>query len=100
MRRPHSSLLGRGRCQITSSLVQLSTGRAESIPALAESEGVTSNDISRVLQLVFLKPSIIESILDGKQPIEMTAHTLKRAGELPLLWGEQEMRLGIARTGS
>jgi DNA invertase Pin-like site-specific DNA recombinase len=73
----------------------LSTGKARSIPELAKAERVTPNDISRILQLALLSPAIVERILAGTQPADMTAHALKRAGELPLLWLDQEMQLNF-----
>ena len=74
----------------------LSKGKAKSIPELAKKEGVTPNDISRILHLAFLKPSIVERILAGTQPTELTAQMLKRVGELPIDWQDQEARLGFA----
>jgi hypothetical protein len=37
----------------------------------------------------FLAPDLVERILEGNQPMALTAERLKRTGELPLLWDEQ-----------
>ena len=53
-------------------------------------------DISRVLPLAFLAPDIVEAILDGRQPPELTAARLKRMRNLPLDWQQQRRYLGFA----
>ena len=59
------------------------------LSAIARRAGTNVGDVSRSLQLAFLAPDLVEAILDGTQPVALTAERLKRAGELPLLWGEQ-----------
>jgi hypothetical protein len=41
------------------------------------------------LPLAFLAPDIVEAILKGRQPIELTAARLMRIRDLPLSWAEQ-----------
>jgi hypothetical protein len=60
---------------------------------IADREGVHVGDVSRSLQLAFLAPDLAEGILDGTQPLALTAERLKRIGELPLLWEEQRALL-------
>lgn len=52
---------------------------------IAERQGIDPGDVSRMLQLAFLAPKLVESILDGTQPANLTATRLKRIGDLPLL---------------
>ena len=66
-----------------------------SLSAIARRAGANVGDVSRSLQLAFLAPDLVEAILDGTQPVALTAERLKRAGELPLLWDEQRARLGV-----
>ena len=66
-----------------------------SLSAIARRAGANVGDVSRSLQLAFLAPDLVEAILDGTQPIALTAERLKRAGELPLLWDEQRAMLGV-----
>jgi hypothetical protein len=48
------------------------------------------------LPLAFLAPDIVEAILEGRQPIELTAARMMRIRDLPLSWAEQRQRLGFA----
>jgi len=43
-----------------------------------------------------LPPDIVEAILDGRQPFELTASRLKRIRDLPISWAEQRQLLGFA----
>ncbi len=46
--------------------------------------------------LGLLAPDIVEAILAGRQPIELTAKRLKRIRDLPVSWAEQRRVLGFA----
>ena len=71
-------------------------GRAESVAAIAEREGVLPNYVRRLIRLAFLAPKIVEAIAAGQQPPELTAKALTERIELPLLWTEQEQAVGIS----
>jgi hypothetical protein len=43
-----------------------------------------------------LAPDIVEAILAGRQPIELTAKQLKRIRDFPVSWAEQRRVLGFA----
>ena len=73
----------------------LLTGQVESVAALARREGVLPNYVRRLTRLAFLSPKIVEAIVTGHQPPELTAKALTERIELPLLWSEQERALGI-----
>jgi hypothetical protein len=60
-----------------------------SLGDLAGREDADLGDLSRSLQLAFLAPDIVERILDGNQPVALTAQQLKRIGDLPLDWDTQ-----------
>jgi hypothetical protein len=49
--------------------------------------------VARVLQLAFLAPAIVDAILDGSNPIEMTAQQLITLPEVPPSWASQELPL-------
>jgi site-specific DNA recombinase len=74
----------------------LKTGTAASVHDLAKRDGADPGDVSRVLPLAFLAPDIVEAILDGRQPTELTAARLKRMRDLPLDWAQQRRHLGFA----
>ena len=62
---------------------------------LAKIENEDRNEISRILPLAFLAPNIVESILSGTQPVDLTALHLKRLSNLPSNWSQQRQELGF-----
>ena len=60
-----------------------------SIQGIAYRDGIDASDVGRSIQLAFLAPDIVETILAGRQPVELTAKRLKRIGALPLEWDRQ-----------
>jgi hypothetical protein len=60
-----------------------------SVSDIARRDNADVGDVSRSLQYAFLAPDLVERILEGNQPMALTAERLKRTGELPLLWDEQ-----------
>ncbi|MFO1090602.1 MAG: recombinase family protein [Hyphomicrobiales bacterium] len=66
----------------------LTTGKIESLEALAGSGGILASEVSRILPLAFLAPDVTEAILLGRQPIDLTAERLKRT-PIPILWHDQ-----------
>ncbi len=73
---------------------ELRTGVASSVGDLVTRHGVDQGDVSRCLPLAYLAPDIVEAILQGRQPVELTVLRLKRIG-LPLSWAEQRRLLGF-----
>lgn len=63
----------------------LVSGRAASVSEIARREGLTPRYVSRLLELAFLPPRLVEAILAGTQPVDMTAEALTR-GERGLVW--------------
>jgi site-specific DNA recombinase len=72
----------------------LATGKHRSLEDLAKANQTDVRYAARHLPLAFLAPRIVRAILDGTQPVELTAWDLLNTIELPLLWTEQERRLG------
>jgi hypothetical protein len=58
--------------------------------------GKDPGEISRTLPLAFLAPDIVEAILEGKQPIDLTPFRLTRSESFPHRWGDQRRTLGFA----
>jgi hypothetical protein len=77
---------------------RLCSGEAGSIRDLAASKGVSGSHVRRVLRLAFLAPDIVEAILDGRQPVELTAKRLLLREDLPLDWLAQRHQLGFVPT--
>ena len=59
-------------------------------------EKVDEGDVSRMIGFAFLAPDIVEAIVHGRQPIELTAEKLKRQQNLPSAWSEQRHALGFS----
>ena len=70
-------------------------GRGHSIREIAEEAGVTRSYFTRVLRLTYLAPDIIQAILSGTQPPDLSAAKLTAASRLPLTWPEQSELLGF-----
>ena len=63
---------------------------------VADAEGVGPSYVTRLLRLTFLAPDIVAAILDGRQPVELTANRLMGDTRLPLEWQAQRELLGVA----
>ena len=74
---------------------QLASGNAISINHIAQQQNVPASEISRLLPLAFFAPDIVEAILAGRQPTELTAKHLTRMDLLPLDWVTQRKVLGF-----
>ena len=67
-----------------------------SIGDIAESEGVHHSYVSRLIRLAFLSPEITEAILNGRQPLGLTAAKLMQVSRLPIAWRAQKQALGFS----
>ena len=77
------------------SFAKLASGDAIGINHIAQQQNVPASEISRLLPLAFLAPDIVEAIMAGRQPPEITAKHLKRFDNLPLDWDLQRKALGF-----
>ena len=87
----------------------LSSGEVPTIAALAKTEGVSASYISLKISLAFLAPDILETIIDGMQPMSLTAGAaqdglpparfLGRAARLPAGLGKVRHREFAAASG-
>lgn len=60
---------------------------------------VGSSYVSRIINLAFLSPDIVQVLAQGKQPKHITAERLSRMGRPPVNWEDQWQWLGM-RPGS
>lgn len=74
---------------------RLTSETPPTLSQIAGDEDLSVSDVSRTLQLVFLAPEIVEAILAGRQPVDLTAQKLKRLRELPTEWPAQRQLLGF-----
>jgi site-specific DNA recombinase len=77
---------------------QLETGPAISIRDLAEKNDVNGSYFTRVLRLAYLAPDIVDAIVTGRQPTDLTATRLVRMHDLPIDWPGQRQYLGFPNT--
>jgi len=73
----------------------LTTGKVKNMAEIVSREGVDKSYVSRVVNLAFLAPDIIESIMAGQQPADLSAEKLIRRTDLPLEWAKQRQLLGF-----
>ncbi|HXV23245.1 MAG TPA: hypothetical protein VED46_03210 [Alphaproteobacteria bacterium] len=52
------------------------------------------------MPLAFLAAEIVEAVLAGTQPVDLTAETLTRRADMPLNWAEQKASVGFLRLNS
>ncbi len=65
----------------------LEAGQFTTINELAEREGISPSNMTRVLRLTMLAPDIVEAILDGRQGPEATLSKLLEP--FPVEWEKQ-----------
>jgi len=70
-------------------------GRARSIGEIAKREHLTGRHVRRVMRLAFLAPRIVEAIVEGRQPADLSTLAMTQRIELPPLWSAQEQALEI-----
>jgi hypothetical protein len=68
-------------------------GEAVDMRSLAQHAGLTERYIGKVFGCALLAPDIIESILEGRQPEDLTCKKLCQ--DVPLSWVEQRTRFGF-----
>ena len=68
-------------------------GNAPDLRSLARQVGLTERYVGKVLPCAFLAPDIVESILQGRQPDDLTFARL--CTEIPLSWAEQRRQFGF-----
>lgn len=73
---------------------QLATGHASNIAEIAMREGVDRSYATRILNLAFLAPDIIECIIAGQQPADLNIEQLTKRMDLPVDWAQQRQMLG------
>jgi len=71
------------------------TGRARAYGDIAKRDGIARRYVGHLMPLAFLAPDIRAAILEGMQPVDVTAETLTKRTELPFSWAEQKAPLGF-----
>jgi site-specific DNA recombinase len=66
-----------------------------SVDALAKRERVDRRSVRRMIWLGFLSPRVVEAIVEGGQPSDLTVITLVRRLKPTVQWRAQERVLGF-----
>jgi site-specific DNA recombinase len=74
---------------------RLSSGRSDSVLAIARELRIGSLYVARVIHLAFLAPDIVQRIVRGDHPVELNADRLIRMVPLPMDWDAQRVLLGL-----
>lgn len=74
---------------------QLASAEMPTVRAIARRESIPECDVSRNLRFAFLAPDIVDAILDGRQPVDLTTEKLRRLPQLPADWESQRHLLGF-----
>ena len=69
-----------------------------SMVEIAKCNGVGKQYVSRLIRLAFLAPELVERIVAGRQPPELTAQALRTGRfDIPVGWAAQRRALGVAQ---
>jgi hypothetical protein len=69
----------------------LETGTHATVAEIAAAEKINESYVGRILRLTLLAPDIVDAILGGRQPAQMTLAVLMRP--FPVLWSAQRSEL-------
>ena len=67
----------------------LESGEYATIREIATAEKINESYVGRVLRLTLLAPDIVQSIVDGRQPVELQLKRLSK--QFPLAWVHQRI---------
>ena len=71
----------------------LETGVYSTVEEIATAEKINTSYVSRILRMTLLAPEIVEMIVDGRQPAELTMAKLMKP--FPVEWKGQMRLFGI-----
>jgi len=74
---------------------KLASGEVDSLKSLAIEDGIDRRYISRTVRCALLAPDIVNLIVEGRQPPDLTLDKLS-SDHLPMDWAEQRRFLGIS----
>jgi hypothetical protein len=69
----------------------LENGTHATIAEIADAEKINQSYVGRILRLTLLAPDIVEAILGGRQPAQMTLVVLMQ--RFPVVWSAQRSEL-------
>jgi hypothetical protein len=69
------------------------SGEVSDLRSVARRVGLTKRYVTRVMGCAYLDPDIVEAILEGRQPADLSFEKLTRP--LPMEWNSQKLILGF-----
>jgi hypothetical protein len=72
---------------------QLETGTHTSVAEIAKAEKINDSYVGRILRLTLLAPEIVEAIVNGRQPPQITLAVLMRP--FPVEWENQSRAFSL-----
>ena len=63
--------------------------------AIGLREGVSGGYVVRLIRLAFLDPRILEAVIDGNAPSQMTSERLTMPQAVRARWGDQRQDFGF-----
>jgi site-specific DNA recombinase len=75
---------------------RLAENPGSSLEDVASQQNMGGPYAARLIRLNYLAPDIVAAILDGKQPVDLTAKKLMADTRLPPDWRAQRAALGFA----
>jgi hypothetical protein len=69
------------------------SGEVADLRSVARRVGLTKRYVTRVMGCAYLAPDIVEAILEGRQPADLSFEKLTRP--LPMKWNSQKRILGL-----
>src|SRR6266478_8133482 len=72
---------------------QIVAGGMNGRRSIGKATGLDERYVAQILHAAFLAPDIVDAILDGQQPVDLTMEKLRKRP--PADWQEQRMRLGF-----
>lgn len=76
--------------------IMLDKQKVSSLAEIAEKENLTSSYVSRIFNLNFLSPKIVEKVLNGMQPRTLRLQDIITK-KMPDIWYEQEEMWGFLK---
>jgi site-specific DNA recombinase len=73
----------------------LISGRVPSVDEIAKREHLDRRSVRRLMPLGLLSPRVVEAIVEGRQPPDLSVMALTRRIDIPLLWSAEEQSLGL-----
>lgn len=73
----------------------LVSSTAPSLTAVAAEQGISQSYATRLVRLAWFAPDIVEAILGGCQPANLTASRLMQDTRIPTDWQDQRRALGF-----